>query len=147
MAPQGSGLIVAISGFAATTYTYGVIFGTSKTAVGRMTRDMAVELAPHGVAALTLWQGLTLTEKAVDNMAKMADKMTTSITTMQGSSVEHPGRVVAALAADPAIMKRSGGEFITTELAMEYGLTDIDGSIIPSARAARGDPIWQPIGA
>lgn len=147
MAPQGSGLIVAISGFAATTYTYGVIFGTSKTAVGRMTRDMAVELAPHNVAALTLWQGLTLTEKAVDNMAKMADKMTTSITTMQGSSVEHPGRVVAALAADPAIMKRSGGEFITTELAMEYGLSDIDGSIIPSARAARGDPIWQPIGA
>ena len=146
MAPQGSGLIVAISGFAATTYTYGVIFGTSKTAVGRMTRDMAVELAPHNVAALTLWQGLTLTEKAVDNMAKMADKMTTSITTMQGSSVEHPGRVVAALAADPEVMKRSGGEFITTELAMEYGLTDIDGSIIPSARAARGDPIWQPIG-
>ena len=147
MAPQGSGLIVAISGFAATTYTYGVVFGTSKTAVGRMTRDMAVELAPHNVAALTLWQGLTLTEKAVDNMAKMADKMTTSITTMQGSSVEHPGRVVAALAADPAIMKRSGGEFITTELAMEYGLTDIDGSVIPSARAARGEPIWQPIGA
>lgn len=147
MAPQGSGLIVAISGFAATTYTYGVVFGTSKTAVGRMTRDMAVELAPHNVAALTLWQGLTLTEKAVDNMAKMADKMTTSITKMQGSSVEHPGRVVAALAADPEIMKRSGGEFITTELAMEYGLTDIDGSVIPSARAARGDPIWQPIGA
>ena len=147
MAPQGSGLIVAISGFAATTYTYGVVFGTSKTAVGRMTRDMAVELAPHNVAALTLWQGLTLTEKAVDNMAKMADKMTTSITTMQGSSVEHPGRVVAALAADPEIMKRSGGEFITTELAMEYGLTDIDGSVIPSARAARGEPIWQPIGA
>ena len=47
MVPQGSGLIVAISGFAATTYTYGVIFGTSKTAVGRMTRDMAVELKPH----------------------------------------------------------------------------------------------------
>jgi NAD(P)-dependent dehydrogenase (short-subunit alcohol dehydrogenase family) len=146
MAPQGSGLIVAISGFAATTYTYGVVFGTSKTAVGRMTRDMAVELAPHNVAALTMWQGLTLTEKAVDNMAKMADKMTTSITTMTGSSVEHPGRVVAALAADPEIMKRSGGEFITTELAMEYGLTDIDGSVIPSARAARGAPIWQPIG-
>lgn len=146
MAPQGSGLIIAISGFAAKTYTYGVIFGTSKTAVGRMTRDMAVELAPHGVAALTMWQGLTLTEKAVDNMAKMADKMTTSITTMTGSSVEHPGRVVAALAADPEIIKRSGGEFITTELAMEYGLTDIDGSVIPSARAARGEPIWQPIG-
>lgn len=147
MAPQGSGLIVAISGFAGTTYTYGVVFGTSKSAVGRMARDMAVELAPHNVASLTLWQGLTLTEKAKDNLAKMGDKMTTSITSMTGSSVEHPGRVIAALAADPQVMKRSGGEFVTTELAMEYGITDIDGSVIPSARATRGDPIWQPIGA
>ena len=145
MAPQKSGLIVAISGFAAVTYTYGVIFGTSKTAVGRMARDMAVELQPHGVASLTLWQGLTLTEKAKDNLAKMGDRMTTSITQMQGSSVEHPGRVVAALAADPEVMKRSGGEFVTAELAQEYGLTDIDGQVIASARASRGSPLWQPI--
>jgi NAD(P)-dependent dehydrogenase (short-subunit alcohol dehydrogenase family) len=146
MVPQGSGLIVAISGFAATTYTYGVIFGTSKTAVGRMTRDMAVELKPHGVAAVTLWQGLTLTEKAKDNLAKMGDKMTTSITSMTGSSVEHPGRVIAALLGDPDVMKRSGGEFVTAELAQEYGVTDIDGTIIPSARATRGSPVWAPIG-
>lgn len=145
MVQQKSGLIVAISGFAAVTYTYGVIFGTSKTAVGRMARDMAVELEPHGVASLTLWQGLTLTEKARDNLARMGERMTTSITQMQGSSVEHPGRVVAALAADPAVMKRSGGEFITAELAQDYGLTDIDGQVIASARALRGSPLWQPI--
>jgi NAD(P)-dependent dehydrogenase (short-subunit alcohol dehydrogenase family) len=145
MVPQGSGLIVAISGFAAVTYTYGVIFGTSKTAVGRMARDMAIELQPYNVASMALWQGLTLTEKAKDNLAKMGDKMTTSITSMTGSSVEHPGRVIAALAADPQIMRRSGGEFVTAELAQEYGLTDIDGTIIPSARATRGSPIWQPI--
>lgn len=145
MAPQKSGLIVAISGFAAVTYTYGVIFGTSKSAVDRMARDMAIELQPHGVASLTLWQGLTLTEKAKDNLAKMGDRMTTSITSMQGSSVEHPGRVIAALAADPEVMKRSGGEYITAELAQEYGITDLDGSVIASARATRGSPIWKPI--
>jgi NAD(P)-dependent dehydrogenase (short-subunit alcohol dehydrogenase family) len=145
MAPQGSGLIVAISGFAAVTYTYGVIFGTSKSAVDRMARDMAIELEPHGVASLALWQGLTLTEKARDNLARMGDRMTTSITSMQGSSVEHPGRVVAALAADPEVMKRSGGEFVTAELAQEYGLTDVDGAVIASARATRGSPIWKPI--
>ncbi|WP_159982758.1 MULTISPECIES: SDR family NAD(P)-dependent oxidoreductase [unclassified Novosphingobium] len=145
MAPQKSGLIVAISGFAAVTYTYGVIFGTSKSAVDRMARDMAIELEPHGVASLTLWQGLTLTEKARDNLAKMGDRMTKSITSMQGSSVEHPGRVVAALAADPDVMKRSGGEFVTAELAQEYGLTDVDGAVIASARATRGSPIWKPI--
>jgi NAD(P)-dependent dehydrogenase (short-subunit alcohol dehydrogenase family) len=145
MVPQKSGLIVAISGFAAVTYTYGTIFGTSKSAVDRMARDMAIELEPHGVASLAIWQGLTLTEKAQDNLAKMGDKMTASITSMHGSTVEHPGRVVAALAADPEVMKRSGGEFITTELAMEYGVTDIDGSVIQSARATRGSPICKPI--
>lgn len=145
MAPQKSGLIVAISGFAAVTYTYSVIFGTSKSAVDRMARDMAIELEPHGVASLTLWQGLTLTEKAQDNLAKMGDKMTASITQMHGSSVEHPGRVIAALAADPAVMKRSGGEFVTAELAQEYGLTDVDGQVIQSARASRGSPLWKPI--
>ena len=110
MVPQGSGLIVAISGYAAVTYTYGVLFGTSKTAVGRMGRDMAVELKPHNVAAITLWQGLTLTEKAKDNLAKVADKMTSSITGQKGSSVEHPGRVIVALACDAQVMQRSGGE-------------------------------------
>ncbi len=145
MAPQKSGLIVAISGFAAVTYTYGVIFGTSKSAVDRMARDMAIELEPHNVASLTMWQGLTLTEKAKDNLAKVGDKMTSSITSMQGSSVEHPGRVIAAMAADPDIMKRSGGEFVTAELAQEYGIADVDGSVIASARATRGSPIWKPV--
>ena len=42
-------------------------------------------------------------------------------------------------------MRRSGGEFVTTELAMEYGITDVDGSVIASARATRGSPIWAPI--
>lgn len=146
MAPQKSGLIASISGYAAVTYTYGVLFGLSKTAVGRMTRDMAIELKPHNVAAVTLWQGLTLTEKALDNLAKVAEKMTTSITGQKGSSVEHPGRVIAALANDPEIMKRSGGEFITAEVAAEYGVTDDDGSMVASMREQRGSPIWMPIG-
>jgi NAD(P)-dependent dehydrogenase (short-subunit alcohol dehydrogenase family) len=146
MVPQKSGLIVSISGYAAVTYTYGVIFSTSKTAAGRMTRDMAVELKPHGVAAVTLWQGLTLTERARENLAKMADKMTASISSQKGSSVEHPGRVITALATDPAIMAKSGGEFITAELAEEYGITDDDGTMVASMRDVRGSPIWTPIG-
>ena len=145
MAPQKSGLIVAISGFVGVTYTFGVVFGTAKTAVDRMARDMAIELKPHNVASISLWQGLTMTEKAHYNMAQSKEKMTTSITSMTGSSVEHPGRVIAALAADPEIMKRSGGTFITTEVAQEYGITDIDGRVIPSARDSRGGPIWQPV--
>jgi NAD(P)-dependent dehydrogenase (short-subunit alcohol dehydrogenase family) len=127
------------------TYTFGVVFGTAKTAVDRMARDMGIELKPHNVASLSLWQGLTLTEKAHYNLERAKEKMTTSITQMTGSSVEHPGRVIAALAADPRIMERTGGTFITTEVAMEYGITDIDGRVIPSARDSRGGPLFGPV--
>ncbi len=145
MVPQKSGLIVNISGYAALTYTYGVLFGTSKTAVGRMNRDMGIELKPHNVATVALWQGLTLTEKAKDNLAKVAEKMTTSITGQKGSSVEHPGRVIAALYNDPELMKRTGGEFITAEIAQEYGVTDDDGTWVASMRESRGSPMWKPV--
>lgn len=145
MAPKKSGLIVAISGYTGVTYTYGVIFGTSKSAVDRMSRDMAVELEPYNIASVALWQGLTLTEKARYNLEKMAAKMTNSVTGQTGSSVEHPGRVIAAMAADPEIMKRSGATYITAELADEYGVTDTDGRRIDSMRQKRGSPLWGPI--
>ena len=53
----------------AVTYTYGVVFGTGKSAVDRMARDMAIELEPYNVASVSLWQGLTFTERAERNLA------------------------------------------------------------------------------
>ncbi len=147
MAPQRSGLIVAISGYVGVTYTYGVLFGTCKAAVDRMARDMAIELEPYGVASLSLWQGLTFTERAERNIARNP-AMTASIVTnpLVGCSPEYPGRVIAALATDPALLRRSGGTFITAEVAQDYGITDIDGKQVPSLREQRGAPIWKPIG-
>jgi NAD(P)-dependent dehydrogenase (short-subunit alcohol dehydrogenase family) len=144
MVPQKSGLIVGISGYVGVTYTYGVIFGICKTGVDRMARDMAIELKPHGVASLSLWQGFTYTERAQENLKKVPG-MASQLNSAAGSSVEFPGRVVAALAKDPDIMRRSGGTFISAELAQEYGITDIDGKVIPSLRATRGAPIWMPV--
>ncbi|RJF91366.1 SDR family NAD(P)-dependent oxidoreductase [Sphingomonas cavernae] len=146
MTPQKSGLIVAISGYVGVTYTYGVVFGTCKSAVDRMARDMAIELQPHGIASVSLWQGLTLTERAQRNLERNPDMKKLTVTNpLVGCSPEFPGRVIAALAADPAVMKRSGGTFITAEVAQDYGITDVDGKVIPSLRAQRGAPIWQPI--
>ncbi|TYC94355.1 SDR family NAD(P)-dependent oxidoreductase [Novosphingobium sp. BW1] len=145
MARQKSGLIVMISGYTGVTYTYGVVFSATKAIVDRIARDMAIELEPYNVAAISLWQGLTLTEKARDNLAKAADKMTTSVAGQSGSSVEHPGRVIAAMAADPKIMDRSGATYITAELADEYDMVDVDGKRIESMRSKRGSPLWGPV--
>jgi NAD(P)-dependent dehydrogenase (short-subunit alcohol dehydrogenase family) len=144
MTPQKSGLIVAISGYVGVTYTYGVVFGTCKSAVDRMARDMAIELKPHNVASLSLWQGFTYTERAQENL-KTVPGMASQLNSAVGSSVEFPGRVIAALAKDPEIMQRSGGTFINAELAQDYGVTDVDGRTIPSLRAERGAPIWTPV--
>ena len=144
MAPQKSGLIVAISGYVGVTYTYNVIFGTCKTATDRMARDMAIELKPHNVASLSLWQGFTYTERARENLKTVAG-MASQLNSAVGTSVEYPGRIIAALAGDPDVMKRSGGTFIAAELAQQYGITDIDGRVIPSLRAERGAPIWMPV--
>jgi len=146
MAPQKSGLIIAISGYVGVTYTYGVVFGTVKSGVDRMARDMAIELKPHNVASISLWQNLTLTERALRNLERnpaMKQQIVTNPTI--GCSPEFPGRVIAALTKDPHIMKRSGGTFITAEVAQDYNVTDVDGKVIPSVRAQRGSPIWSPI--
>jgi NAD(P)-dependent dehydrogenase (short-subunit alcohol dehydrogenase family) len=146
MAPQKSGLIVATSGYVGVTYTYGVVFGTCKSGVDRMARDMAIELKPHNVASLSMWLGLTFTERAERNLGRNpAMKSQTVTNPLVGSSVEFPGRVIVALATDPNIMQRSGGTFIAAELAREYGVTDIDGNVPPSLREQRGSPIWSPI--
>lgn len=146
MVPRRAGLIVAISGYTGVTYTYSAVFGMCKTAVDRLARDMAVELQPHGVTSLSLWQGLTLTERAKRNLAlDPALKSQPATNPGIGCSPEFPGRVIAALLQDRNIMRRSGGTFITAELAQEYGVTDIDGRVIESLRAQRGAPIWAPI--
>ena len=144
MVPQGSGLIVSLSGYVGLTYTYDVIFGTTKSAVDRMMHDMAVDFADTGVTSLALWQGFTLTERAQQNL-KTVPGMANQLNSAAGCSIEFPGRVIAALLADPDLTKRSGGSWITAELAADYGVTDIDGRTIPSLRAERGAPIWGPV--
>lgn len=143
MVPQGSGLIAALSGYVGVTYTYDVVFGTTKTATDRMMRDMGHELRDTGVAALSLWQGFTYTERAIENL-KSVPGMAGQLNSAVGSSPEFPGRVIAALAMDPEVTAKSGGNFINAELAAEYGVTDKDGRTIPSLRESRGAPLWGP---
>lgn len=143
MVPQGSGLIAALSGYVGVTYTYDVVFGTTKTATDRMMRDMGHELAGTGVSAVSLWQGFTHTERATENL-KAVPGMADQLNSAAGSSPEFPGRVITALALDPQLSAKSGGTFINAELAAQYGLTDRDGRTVTSLRESRGTPLWGP---
>ena len=119
MIAHGSGLIVNISFFAAQRNDKGVAYSAAKAADDRMAMAMAHELRPHNVAAVSLYPGLVRTELIMKD-AKFFD-LTNS------ESPQFLGRAVAALAADPNIMEKSGSVLVAAALGLEYGFTDIDG--------------------
>src|SRR5882762_174555 len=62
MLPQGSGVVVNISSHGAHRYLVSVPYGVGKAGIDKVTQDTAFELRTHGVAAVSLWPGLVLTE-------------------------------------------------------------------------------------
>ena len=115
------GLIVNISFWSAQKHIANVAYGVSKAATDKMTRDMAVELRPFGVTVVSLYPGLVRTEKVME-AAEWPD-LTNS------ESPEFIGLAVAALAADPEVIRHTGSVLVAARLAPEYGFTDIDGKV------------------
>jgi len=121
MVPRRRGLIMNISHWAARKRIGNVIYGVAKAATDKMTADMAEELLPHGVAVVSLYPGLVRTEAVLKAAAEGWFDLSNS------ESPEFSGRVIAALAGDPALMTRSGQALVGAALALEFGVTDIDG--------------------
>jgi dehydrogenase/reductase SDR family member 1 len=119
MIEQRSGLIVNISFFAAQRDDRGVAYGTAKAADDQMARCMAHELREHNVAAVSLYPGLVRTESVL----KAAEYFDMS----NSESPQFIGRAIAALAADPEIMRKSGQVLVAAQVALDYGFADIDG--------------------
>jgi NAD(P)-dependent dehydrogenase (short-subunit alcohol dehydrogenase family) len=118
MVPARRGLLVNISFWAAQKYLGNTVYGIAKAATDKMTSDMAHELKPHGVTAVSLYPGLVRTELVL--AAQFFDLS-------NSESPEFIGRVIAALAADPDVSSRTGATLVAAAVAEEYGVTDIDG--------------------
>jgi NAD(P)-dependent dehydrogenase (short-subunit alcohol dehydrogenase family) len=121
MTAAGRGLIVNISFWAAQKHVGNVIYGVSKAATDKLTADMAHELRPHGLAVVSLYPGLVRTE-AVLEAAKGG-----WLDLSNSESSEFIGRVIAALARDPGVMERSGKALVAADIALEFGIQDVDG--------------------
>ena len=113
-----SGLIVNISYFAAQKYISNILYGASKAATDKLTADMAHELRVYNVAAVSLYPGLVRTERLLQ--AERFFHLGNS------ESPQFIGRAVAALAADPQIMQKTGQVLVAAEIARKYGFADID---------------------
>jgi NAD(P)-dependent dehydrogenase (short-subunit alcohol dehydrogenase family) len=112
-----------------------VLYHLSKVAINRLARAMAHELRPHGVCALALspagwvWGtgALRSVREALASPGGTAALFAEQPRLRQGESPEYAGRAVASLAADPAVLARTGAVLTADAVAREHGFTDVDG--------------------
>jgi len=124
MTTRKAGLIVNISSSGAAGYAWHVAYGVGKAALDRLSADTAHELREHGVAVVSLWPGLVLTERT----ERLRDAG--SVLDFSGAeSQRFTGRAAVALARDPDVLRHSGRAIPSRELALLYGFTDVDGSL------------------
>ena len=95
---------------------------------------MAEELHKHGVAAVAVTPGFMRTEAMLDHFgvteANWREGGKKDPHFLNSETPSFVGRAIAALAADPRVLEKSGGLYSSWALAREYGFTDIDGSLV-----------------
>jgi NAD(P)-dependent dehydrogenase (short-subunit alcohol dehydrogenase family) len=129
---RGRGLIVTTTYWDPGGYLRGnLLYDLAKSAMNRLAFAMAEELRPHGVASLAVSPGWMRTEFVLAGFDADESSWRDHPALAKTESPRYLGRAVAALAADPSVMEKSGGVHRTGELAVEYGFTDIDGRVVP----------------
>jgi NAD(P)-dependent dehydrogenase (short-subunit alcohol dehydrogenase family) len=104
---------------------------TSKVALKTIALNVAAELKPHGIAAIAITPGFLRSESMLEHFevteANWRDAGRKDPNFLESETPLFVGRAVAALAADPDVMRRSGRLCSSWELSREYGFTDADG--------------------
>ena len=136
MVKAKSGLVVEIVEQDGIGYHGTYFFDLFEIALKRLAFAVAEEGASKGIAAVAITPGFMRTEAILAGYgvteASWREAAETNAEAKRygfGES-ETPcfvGRAVAALAADPEVMRRSGGIYKAIDLARDYGFTDVDG--------------------
>jgi NAD(P)-dependent dehydrogenase (short-subunit alcohol dehydrogenase family) len=130
MLDQG-GLIVEITDGDFLSYRGQFFYDLVKTFVIRVAFNLAFELSPHKIASLAVTPGFLRSEAMLEHFGVTEENWQKAIKKdpnyAESETPFYTGRGIAALAADPDIMKKSGKVFSSWRLAEEYGFTDVDG--------------------
>ena len=127
-------VIVNVSSPGGQSYHFSSSYGAGKAGLDRLTADMAIELRPKGVAAVTLYPGSVSTEF----IRSFADQRGTSLDDAQ--TPLFVGRALAAVATAPDLMERSGSIQWVEDLAEEFDVVDEQGRR-PPPYARRGEAV------
>lgn len=132
MVPRDRGLVVEVTDGNTDRYRGSLFYDLAKSAVIRLAVAQAAELKPHGIAAVAITPGFLRSEAVLEHFGVTEDRWRDGVTAdphfAYSESPAYLGRAVAALAADPAVLARTGRALATWDLAKEYGFTDADGS-------------------
>jgi NAD(P)-dependent dehydrogenase (short-subunit alcohol dehydrogenase family) len=126
------GLIVEVTDGDTLDYRGTLFYDLVKVSVNRFAYVMAEELHRHGIAAVAVSPGYMRTESMLEHFgvteANWRDGAKKDPHFIASETPFFVGRAVAALAADPNVMEKSGGVYGSWTLSDEYGFTDVDGS-------------------
>ena len=120
------GLICNVSSPGGQSYHFSSSYGAGKAGLDRLSADMAVELAPKGIAAIALYPGSVATEFIQSVAAQRGTDLSGAQTTLG------VGRTIAALATAPDVMARSGTVQWCEDLSLEFDVRDEQGRHLPA---------------
>ena len=104
---------------------------TVKLALKGLAMTMAAELKPHGAAAVAITPGYLRSESMLEHYgvteANWRDAARQDSNFLCSETPLFVGRAVAALAADPDVMRHTGQLLSSWELSRGYAFTDVDG--------------------
>ncbi|WP_329492885.1 SDR family oxidoreductase [Kitasatospora herbaricolor] len=132
MVARRSGLVVEVTDGNTARYRGSFFYDLAKSAVIRLAVAQAAELKPHGVAAVAITPGFLRSEAMLEHFGvteeNWRDGAAEDPNFAYSETPAYLGRAVAALAADPGVLARTGRALATWDLSKEYGFTDVDGS-------------------
>lgn len=137
MVKQGSGLIAFTSSFGASCYMHGPAYGAQKAGLDKLAHDMEHDLRGTGVAAVSIWLGPQITERAM--IAKEVNPEQYEGFMAVAENPEFTGHILDAISKAPNRDELSGQTLIGAEIAKELGVTD-RGHERPSYRDMLGSP-------
>lgn len=126
------GLIVTTTFWDRDRYLEGNLFyDLAKAAMTRLAFGMAQELRAHNVASVAVSPGWMRTEFVLAGHRTDEAHWHEQPALARTESPRYLGRAVAALAADPNVIERTGRVLRVGDLARQYGFTDVDGRHVP----------------
>ncbi|WP_317930229.1 SDR family NAD(P)-dependent oxidoreductase [Halioxenophilus sp. WMMB6] len=119
------GMIVFTSASGSVHYVYGPVYGAHKAGMDKFAADMAVDLKPYNVAAISVWMGALKAERL--KLVIESDPEKYGYLADITETPEFTGHVTWALYNDPKLMELSGQTVIGAEMGKKYGIKDEGG--------------------